>query len=218
MMCLLICWFYETVVYGAVFNRWQPVSVRGQPSVFAAGVQQSGGQRRGERGSQIWLHGLPRERRSRAVGPIRLCRSFEAVFRDASASLSVLHSRLLCLRNSLSEWFPSTAWAASGLSATRKRTESWRPPCVQPFPSSTRWPTVSSPPFSARWLPVLPPRRPCRRPAPLPPSCTPPLTWTHRTLLTPAPPTEHASSRGGSPLLRSEIFCFVPQRHSVIYL
>lgn len=136
-----------------------------------------------------------------SVGLLKLCL-------ETSVSLSVPHSRLLCLRNSLSEWFPSTAWAASGLSATRKRTESWRPPCVQPFPSSTRWPTVSSPPFSARWLPVLPPHRPCRRPAPPPPSCTPPLTRTPLTLLTPAPPTEHASSRGGSPLLRSEIFRF----------
>lgn len=87
MMCLLICCSYETVVYDAVFNRWQPVSVRGQPSVFAAGVQQSGGQRRGERGSQMSLHGLPRERRSRAVGPIRLCRSSEAVFRDVCVTV-----------------------------------------------------------------------------------------------------------------------------------
>lgn len=124
---------------------------------------------------------------------------------ETSASLSVLHSCLLCLRNSLSEWFLFTAWAASGLSATRKRTETWRPACVQPFPSSTRWPTVSSPPFSAHPLLVLPLHRPCHRPAPPPPSSTPPLTWTHLTLLTPAPPTEHASSRGGSPLLRSGV-------------
>lgn len=65
-----------------MFNRLQPVSVGGQPSVFAAGVQQSGGQRRGQRGSQVLLHGLPSERRGRAVGPIRLCRSSEAACGD----------------------------------------------------------------------------------------------------------------------------------------
>lgn len=133
---------------------------------------------------------------------------------ETSASLSAPHSRLLCLRNSLSEWFPSTAWAASGLSATRRRTGTWRPPCVRPSASSTRWPTASSPPSSARSLPVLPLHRPCHHPARPCPSRTPPLTWTHLTLLTPAPPTERASSRGGSPLLRWEIF----GQYSVIYL
>lgn len=55
-----------------------------------------------------------------------------------SASLLVLHSCRICLRNSLSKWCTFTAWAASGLSVTRKKTETWRTPCVQPFPSSTR--------------------------------------------------------------------------------
>lgn len=122
-----------------------------------------------------------------------------------SESLLALHSCGIYLRNSLSKWCPFTAWAASGPSVTRKKTETWRPPCVQPFPSSTQWPTVSSPPFSARSPLVLQRHHLCHRPAAPPPSCTPPLTWTHRTLLTPAPPTELASSRGGSPLLRSGI-------------
>lgn len=116
-----------------------------------------------------------------------------------SARLLLLHPCRVCLRSSSSEWCPSTAWAASGLSATRKKTASWRPPCAQPSPSSTRWPTASSPPFSAHLLPALPVHRPCLRPTPPPPSCTPPRTWTR---LTAAPPSEHAPSRGGSPLLR----------------
>lgn len=65
-----------------MFNRLQPVCVRGQPRVGAAGVQRSGGQRRDYRGSQILLHGLPRQRRSRAADQIRLCRSHEATFQN----------------------------------------------------------------------------------------------------------------------------------------
>lgn len=53
-------------------------------------------------------------------------------------SLLVPRSRRLCLRSSLSEWCPFTAWAASGLSGTRRKTETWHRPCAPPFPSSTR--------------------------------------------------------------------------------
>lgn len=53
-------------------------------------------------------------------------------------SLLALRSCRLCLRSSLSEWCPFTAWAASGLSGTRRKTETWHQPCAPPFPSSTR--------------------------------------------------------------------------------
>lgn len=51
----------------------------------------------------------------------------------------VLRSRpSVSLRTSLSEWCPFTAWAASGLSGTRRKTGTWHRPCAPPFPSSTR--------------------------------------------------------------------------------
>lgn len=125
--------------------------------------------------------------------------------------LSVGFSFMLCLliiasslRNCLSEWCPSTVWAASGPSATRRKTEIWRPPSAPPSPSSTPSPTVSSPPCCARPLPALPHPLPSHHPAPPLPSCTRPRLRTRLTVLTPAPPTERGSSRGGSLLLRSE--------------
>lgn len=113
------------------------------------------------------------------------------------------HSCRVSPRNCLSKRCPSTAWAASGPSATRRRTEAWRPPSAPPSPSSTPSPTASSPPSSARPLPALPLPLPSHRPPPPLPPCTPPLPRAHLAALTQAPPTEHAPSRGGSLLLRS---------------
>ena len=108
----------------------------------------------------------------------------------------------LFLRSCLSEWFPSTAWAASGPSATRRKTETWRPASAPPSPSSTLSPTVSSPRSSGRPRPALP----LPPPSPPPPltSRTPPRPPAHLAALTPVLHSGHASSRGGSILLRSE--------------
>lgn len=99
----------------------------------------------------------------------------------------------LSLRICLSEWCPSTAWAASGPSVTRKKIETWHPPSEPPSPSSTLSPTVSSPRSSARPRPVLQLPLPSHRLSPPLASCTPPLPRAHPAARTPAPPKEHAS-------------------------
>lgn len=97
--------------------------------------------------------------------------------------VTVGHSFISCLhvslRNCLSERCPSTASAASGPSATRRKTATWRPPSAPPSPSSTPSPTVSSPRSSARPPPALPLPLPSHHPAPPLPSCTPPLPQAH---------------------------------------
>lgn len=51
-------------------------------------------------------------------------------------------------RNCSRRWCPTTAWAPSGPSGTRRARSTWRPPSAPLSPSSTVWPTVSSPPAS----------------------------------------------------------------------
>lgn len=45
-------------------------------------------------------------------------------------------------------WCPTTAWAPSGPSGTRRARSTWHPPSAPLSPSSTAWPTASSPPAS----------------------------------------------------------------------
>lgn len=121
----------------------------------------------------------------------------EPVLMWASESLIHCPCFYVLLRNCSSECCPSTAWAVSGPSVTRKKTETWHPPSAPPSPSLTPSPTVSSPhssvrPYPALWLPLL-----SHRPGPRLPSCIPPLARAHLPARRPAPPTEHESSRGG---------------------
>lgn len=105
----------------------------------------------------------------------------------------LLHLCCISLRSCLLKWCPSTAWAVSGRSVTRRIAETWRPPSAPPSPSSTLSPTGSSPPSFVRCLPVLPLLLLSHHPARPLPFCTPPLPRTRLILLTPAPPTERAS-------------------------
>lgn len=124
-----------------------------------------------------------------------------SIYKLLPSPLWVFHCRLspcVSLRSCLSTWCRSTAWAASGLSGTRRKTGAWRPPSAPPSPSSTPSPTASSPPSSAR--PLLAPPPPHLTPPP--PRSPPPPPRTPLAALIQAPPTERTSSRGGSLLLR----------------
>ena len=148
--------------------------------------------RQGQRcspGRRPQLHGLSPEGSGRAAHPIGCCRCLSSAVMNVGGSRAVLsvcpissHTpHVVASRVCLSRWCPSTAWAACGLSGTRRRTAAWLPPSVPPSPSSMPSPTGSSRRCCATPGSPPPPPHPVLRPSlpPHPPQHSPPADPHH---------------------------------------